>query len=122
VIYERRPAPLGSLDFRFGVRWLCFLDYLGAHVMMYRRSDFNLVMLRIGNIWHYCDPDGIPNGEYSEHSSYFQTMLDDGTMTPLERVYLAINLKTAQLMIVADGTCVGPDWKLITAPGGLFVL
>lgn len=90
--------------------------------MMYRRTDFNLTMLRIGNVWHYCTADGIPNGEHAEHSSYFDMLLNEGTLVPMERVYLAINTKTAELMIVADGTEVAGNWKLITTPGGMYVL
>lgn len=95
---------------------------MGANVMMYRRTDINLTMLRLGNVWHYCTPDGIPNGEHAEHSSYFESLVHDGVLVPLERVYLAINIRTAQLQIVSDATEVAGDWKLITAPGGLYVL
>lgn len=88
----------------------------------YRRTDLNILMLRMGMVWHYCTPDGVPNGTHAEHDSYFDSLLNDGVLVPLERVYLAINIRTAQLQIVADGTEVDGDWKLITAPGGLYVL
>lgn len=90
--------------------------------MMYRRTDLNILMLRMGMVWHYCTADGVPNGTHAEHDSYFDSLLHDGVLVPLERVYLALNMKTAELMVVTDGFEAGHDWKLITAPGGLYVL
>jgi hypothetical protein len=78
-------------------------------------------MLRIGNVWHYLDKDGTPLA-HAEHDTYFDGLVAGGTLVPVEKVHLAISTRTGELTQVTDGSDIPPDYKLIFAPMGLYVL
>lgn len=90
--------------------------------MLYRRTDrVGGLMLRIGNVWHYLDGKGNPVAN-TDHGTYFDGLLVDGTLVPVEKVHLAISTRTGELTLFTDGSDIPPDYKLIFAPMGLYAL
>lgn len=89
--------------------------------MLYKRTDEpGVLMLRIGNIWHYLDEKGNSEGEYNEHNPHFENMLLTGVFIPMERVHLAVNMKTGELTYYSDGTTVPEDCRPLIMPMGIY--